>query len=633
MKKIFLFDGVKIIFRADAVAAGLFFLLRLLQALVPTLQTLAVAAFIDRVTMRGTAQAADVRVMLLILLLVSLVAFSWLSKSLTGLLEQHMEMRLRASFKPGLVEKISRFSYEVMENGSLRDKISRISQNAEGRVREAYGSLLLLLELIVKAGGILVILFTQVWWLAFVFLAVSVPCFFISIRSGKENYEAQADVTKENRLNEYYNEMLKGREYVDERTLFGYQREYRERFLLQYERARRYTTAVRLKWFVKMKAGSMAVITVSAVSLAVMIPLTLNGALSLGMFIALTNAVFGIVQNMSWDLTYSIDKAAWYQNYFRELSEVFALPEDAAGEGKAEKEGKKKEDTEKEDTEKKDTEKEKFRTLEFQNVSFRYPGTERYILKNLSFQLQAGKKYALVGANGAGKTTIVKLINGLYRDYEGKILVNGEDIRNFGRDFLSNVFQDFARYPVSIRENITIGRKDAVSDEELWAAVEEVGLTRTIEKLKDGLDTVLGKAKEESLDLSGGQWQKLALARCALSRGELRILDEPTSAMDPVYESEIYQSFRRMSEGKTVLLITHRLASVKMSDHIFVISDGTVAEEGSHAQLMEAERAMPEGGAMSEEQAMQEEAVPGSGLYRRMYEEQAKWYEEGGARV
>ena len=298
-----------------------------------------------------------------------------------------------------------------------------------------------------------------------------------------------------------------------------------------------------------------------------------------------------------------------------------------------EKEGKKKEDTEKEDTEKKDTEKEKFRTLEFQNVSFRYPGTERYILKNLSFQLQAGKKYALVGANGAGKTTIVKLINGLYRDYEGKILVNGEDIRNFGRDFLSNVFQDFARYPVSIRENITIGRKDAVSDEELWAAVEEVGLTRTIEKLKDGLDTVLGKAKEESLDLSGGQWQKLALARCALSRGELRILDEPTSAMDPVYESEIYQSFRRMSEGKTVLLITHRLASVKMSDHIFVISDGTVAEEGSHAQLMEAERAMPEGGAMSEEQAMQEEAVPGSGLYRRMYEEQAKWYEEGGARV
>ena len=611
MKKVYILDAVKIIFQADPAAAGLFFIMRLLQALTPILQTLAVAAFVDRVSeaagILGTDTAAgrmrtggmraagipDTGILLLILLLVALAAFGWISKSAAALLGQHMEMRLRAGFKPRLMEKISRLKYEAMENGALRDQISRVSRNAEGRVREAYESLLQLLELIVKTMGILAILFTQVWWLSFLLLAVSIPCFRLSVKSGKADYDAQADMTKISRQNEAYHEMLTGRAYADERTLFGYHRAYRERYLEQYEKARRYATGIRLKWFVKMKAGSMAVILISAVSLAAMLPLTLNGALSAGMFMALMNAIFGIVQNMSWDLTYGMDRAAWYQNWFRELSEVFALPEDpglsAAGEETTA-----------------EREPASFRTLEFQNVSFRYPGTDRDILKNCSFRIQAGKKYAFVGANGAGKTTIVKLLNGLYQDYEGQILVNGRDIRQTGRDFLSNVFQDFARYPVSLRENITIGRKGPVSEEELWQAVEAAGLAGTAKQLKDGLDTVLGKAEEGSLDLSGGQWQRIALARCILSPAAVRILDEPTSSLDPIRESEIYTGFRQMSRGKTVLLISHRLASVKLSDHIFVIAGGRVAEEGSHAQLMRKD-----------------------GLYRKMYEEQAKWYEEG----
>lgn len=594
MKKVYVLDAVKFVFQADAAAAGLFLLLRLLQALIPVIQTLGVAAFIDQVTVAGEVGVHNDILLLLVLLLVALVAFSWISKSITGLLEQHMEMRLRASFKPQLLEKISRLNYDAMEDGGVRDKISRVNKNAERQVREAYGSLLWLLELVLKATGVLVILFTQVWWLAFVILIVSIPCFCISIKSGKEDYDAQADVTKENRLNEYYNEMLKSREYVDERTLFGYYREYKERFQQKYEKARKYTTGIRLKWFIKMKAGSMAVIVVSAVALAVMIPLTLDGALSIGMFMALMNAVFGIVQNMSWDLTYSIDRVAWYQNYFCELSDVLSMAEAGQADGKesavlAGKEVK------------------EFRTLEFKNVTFRYPGTNQDILKNLSFKISAGKKYAFVGANGAGKTTIVKLINGLYKDYEGEILVNGEEIRHAEQGLFSNVFQDFARYPVSVRENITIGRKDCVSEKELLGVVKEVGLDEMAGRLEKGLDTVLGKAREDSMDLSGGEWQKIALARCVLSQAPVRILDEPTSAMDPIYENEIYQRFRQMSQKKTVLLISHRLASVKMSDFIFVIADGRVAEAGSHSELMEK-----------------------NGLYRTMYEEQAKWYEEDG---
>lgn len=594
MKKMHVLDAVKIIFRVDLAAAGLLFALRLLQALVPSLQTLIVADFIDQVILSANRNAWDGSLMLLISLLVALIAYRWISKSLTELLEQHMEMRLRAGFKPRLLEKISRLKYEYMENEKIRDKISRVALNAEGRVREAYGVLLLLLELGLKVAGILAILFLQIWWLAFVLLAVSIPCFYTAMKSGKENYEVQADVTKVKRLNEYYNEMLKRREYAEERTLFGYGQEYEERFLSQYEKARRYTTRARMKWFVRMKAGSMAVIAISAIFLAVTMPLVLNGRLRLGMFMALTGAVFGIVQNMSWDLTYSFDRAAWYNEYFQELEEIFGLEEERGGmEGERGIEGGKKIGT--------------FQSLEFREVSFRYPGTERYILKNLSFRIEAGKKYAFVGANGAGKTTMIKLLNGLYQGYEGKILVNGEDIRRFDRDFLSNVFQDFARYPVSIRENMVMGRKERVSDAELEEIIEKVGLGSTIAKQREGVDTVLGKVKEDSQDLSGGEWQKIALARCALSKAPVRILDEPTSAMDPIYENELYLRFQQLSQGKTVLLISHRLASVKAADFIYVIEDGTVVQAGSHSGLME------EGG-----------------LYKQMYTKQAKWYEEKG---
>lgn len=588
MKKIYILGAVKTVFQVDFAAAGFFLILNLLMALVPSLQTLVIADFVDQVTVLGSAGIYDNKILFLVFLLVVLVAYSWIAKSLMELLGQHIEMRLRAVFKPRLAEKISYLKYEAMENGSIRDKITRVNTDTEAQVKEAYSCLLQLVGLVLKVIGILAIMFSQVWWLAFFLLAVSIPCFHIAMKSGKEDYEAQADVTKIRRVSEYYNEMLKKREYVEERTLFGYAQEYREKFLQQYEKARKYTTEVRLKWFIKTKAGSMAVILVSAFALAVMIPLTLNGRMSFGMFMALITAVFGIVQNMSWDLTYSIDRNAWYNQYFQELEEVFAMEEDEY----AGMESRKMDIGE-------------FRTLEFQNVSFRYPGTERYILKNLTFQIRAGKKYAFVGANGAGKTTIIKLLNGLYQEYEGKILVNGKDIRNFGRVFFSNVFQEFARYPISIRENMCIGRNEEVPEEELETVLEEIGLKSVTEKLKDGVDTVLGKVKDDSQDLSGGEWQKIALARCALSKAPVRILDEPTAAMDPIYESRVYQNFQQISRGKTVLLVSHRLASVKMSDFIFVIDNGTLAEAGSHSHLMAEE-----------------------GLYKKMYEEQAKWYEE-----
>ena len=422
-------------------------------------------------------------------------------------------------------------------------------------------------------------------------MLISVPCFYIAIKSGKAGYDAEAEVTKNSRMYEYYAQMLKDREFVEERSLFRFDREYQGRFSEQYEIVRKHKTKVRLKWLLKMKAGSMATIIVSAALILFLVPLTIKGELSLGMFMALINAVFSIVQNMSWDLAWAIDQNTWFHEYFKEMQEVFLLEEDRPrqqeGEGR-----------------------EAFKTLEFRDVSFKYPGTERYILRHVSFMVQAGKKYAFVGANGAGKTTLIKLINGLYQDYEGKILVNGRDVlsdNESGGQLLATVFQDFARYPISLKENISIAQKNGASDEEIEKVIHDIGLEETAGRLKEGIHTSLGKYKKDSQDLSGGEWQKVALARCLFSDAPIKILDEPTAAMDPVYETMIYQKFRQISQGRTVLLISHRLASVKMSDFIFVLDEGRIVEEGTHQQLME------EGG-----------------LYREMYTEQAKWYEEAG---
>lgn len=591
-KKIYLLECVKIVYKVDSIPAFIVLILKVLLALVPTLQTLVIAEFINCVitTVQKRELIQEPYVRLLIFLMVGLVAYMWIAKSLIELLGIHIEMKVNAKFKPELVKKISQLEYRFMEDGKIRDRINRVNKKVDTIVKNAYMEMLKLIELILKVLGILVIMFTQVWWTALLILVVSIPCFYISMKSGKEQYDAETKVSKINRVNEYYNELLKNREYVDERTLFQYQNTFMTRYIQQYEHARRYKTKVKLKWYIRMKMGSMTTILVSATMIAILVPLTLNGNLTLGMFMALTNAVFNIVQNMSWDLTWAIDVNTWNNEYFKDMDFVWNLDEDG------ETDNKKTLST--------------FESLEFRNVSFKYPNTEKYILRNLSFKICKGKNYAFVGANGAGKSTIIKLINGLYKEYEGQILVNDQDIREFNRGFMANVFQDFARYPLSIRKNIVIGRQDKVPDYELDKVVDEVGLETTVRKFENGLDTVLGKFKKSSVDVSGGEWQKIALARCSIMDVPVKILDEPTSAMDPIYETMIYKKFKEISIGKTMILISHRLASVQMSDIIFVLDNGTIVEEGNHFEL-----------------------VKQGGLYELMYKEQAKWYEEDGRKI
>ena len=227
----------------------------------------------------------------------------------------------------------------------------------------------------------------------------------------------------------------------------------------------------------------------------------------------------------------------------------------------------------------------------FENVGFIYPGAERWAVRNLSFTLHAGEVLALVGENGAGKTTLVKLLARLYDPDEGRIFLDGHDLRDYDLDELRGnmgvIFQDFVRYNFSAADNIAVGRIAARDDR---ARVEQAAKRSladdVIAKLPAGYEQMIGKRFRNGVELSGGEWQKIAIARAYMRDADVLILDEPTAALDARSEFEVFQRFKELSKGKTAVLISHRFSSVRMADRILVLANGKVEAAGTHEELM-----------------------------------------------
>ena len=251
-------------------------------------------------------------------------------------------------------------------------------------------------------------------------------------------------------------------------------------------------------------------------------------------------------------------------------------------------------------------------TLRLENVTFPYPGAERPVFQNLTLELRAGETTALVGVNGAGKTTLVKLLTRLYDPQEGRITLDGVDIRDFDPDeyrrSLGVVLQDFTRYQLSARENIALGRVgETDEDARLHDAAQRSNALELIQGLPEGWDTLLGRQFHiRGQDLSGGQWQRIALARALYRDAPILLLDEPTAALDAETEAELFGKYRDLTRGKTTLLITHRFNTVRMADRIVLLEHGRILEDGTHAELLAL-----------------------GGRYAEMYEVQAEVYREG----
>jgi ATP-binding cassette, subfamily B, bacterial len=228
--------------------------------------------------------------------------------------------------------------------------------------------------------------------------------------------------------------------------------------------------------------------------------------------------------------------------------------------------------------------------FQFEKVTFGYPGSRRRILDALDFRLEPGERVALIGENGQGKTTLVKLITRLYDPSAGRILLDGVDLRDYSIEDLQSqigvIFQDFMRYEMTARQNIAVGRVELVPDGGVLVAARKSLADRFIEGLPNAYEQQLGRRFDGGVDLSGGEWQKIALARAYYRDAQLVILDEPTASLDARSEYEVFQRFAELTQGKIALLISHRFSTVRMADRIVVLENGRIAEQGSHQQLI-----------------------------------------------
>ena len=248
--------------------------------------------------------------------------------------------------------------------------------------------------------------------------------------------------------------------------------------------------------------------------------------------------------------------------------------------------------------------------LRLDHVTFRYPGTKKPILQDLSLTIRPGEKVAVVGLNGAGKTTLVKLLCGFYDPDEGRVLLNGQDIRQFDRrayyQLFSTVFQESSELDITVAQTVA-QRVDGIDMDKVKACVAKAGLAEKIASLPQGYDTHLGKQVYlDGVELSGGQTQRLMLARALYKDGAFLVLDEPTAALDPIAESDIYQKYNEMTAGKSSVFISHRLASTRFCDRILFVKDGGIAEEGTHEELLQK-----------------------GGAYAKLFNVQARYYQEG----
>ncbi|MEA4962406.1 ABC transporter ATP-binding protein [Lutispora sp.] len=597
MKKLInlpLIYSIRIVFESSPLYASLIILHAIVIGVLPSILVMLEANFIDQ-TLDLLKTGFDIsRIVLPMTFLVLAIIFMWLAKSLKSTLRTFLLSSVRGYLLPQIYDKKATLDYKDYENTEICNLISRVSLEPELTVTNAFLHLLLLISDLIVVASLFLVIATHAWQSAILVFVISIPLFILAMKSGKANYEATKRTIQLERKSKYLDTVLSDKSTAHERSLFQYGKEMIDQCYEINESIRKILVLTRLKWFIKMKTGSIIIAFISLSITLFMINSLSKGEITIGLFAALVNAVFKLVNKLSWELTDVMDSLAKKSEYLKDLKSFNQLKSDYIS-----TEGKGKSNIE-------------FNSIEFKNVSFKYPNSAEYVLKDLSFKITAGKHYALIGVNGAGKTTITKLMIGLYKEYDGEILINDLDIKNYQqkelRDLFSVVFQDFAKYQISIKDNILLPiiqqYEVAILEEKLQEVINKLDLHNLLDDSPKGIDTELGKLSHDSVELSHGQWQRIAIARAIAVDTPFYILDEPCSALDAINEQKLYWEYDHLLKGKTTISISHRLGATKIANEIIVISSGRMIAVGSHDDLYETCR-----------------------LYRDMYDKQKGWYE------
>lgn len=474
-----------------------------------------------------------------------------------------------------LMEKAVRLPFASFENAEIYDNLQRARQDSSYRPYQIFQQVMGVISggvTLISVAGVLV---AWKWWLALIVLCIPMMSAISFLKLGEQVFLVNYNRAADRRKQFYFLHLLTTDSTVKEIKILQLGahivRKYREFYNTFFGQDKRLLMRrMRLSLFFQ----TVTFLIVGGMQLFVVWE-TLVGAIALGSLIAYIQAI-SLTQVTSYVLMQTV--FSMYQNnlYISQLFVFLDVPETenaAVSNQSVLIEG-------------------KHRGLEFRNVSFRYQGMSQYALKNVSFALRPGENLAIVGENGSGKSTLVKLIARLYEPTEGEILFEGKPIQSYDidewRSKIGAVFQDFVRYELTVRENIAYGDWRHADDEAaIQLAATRSGADEVIKHLPQGMDTQLGRMFADGMQLSGGQWQKIAIARAYMRDSDLYILDEPTAALDPASETEVFERFRELTNDKMGLYITHRYSTVRYASSIMVLEKGEIVEIGTHRQLMD----------------------------------------------
>ena len=465
------------------------------------------------------------------------------------------------------LEKVNKVSFQITETQAFHELYGR-AEKAADLDSTFYAALQTVTKCGVQITTSFIVLFAIDKRTAIVVFILLLLGIVINRNAGRNTNNFWGEYIQNMRHSDYLSSILLHREYAAERKIFHYNQEIERRYQKDSANAMKKNSLLGRKRLFSECATTIFAAVYSIIAILLLISPLVNGRISLGSFIAAFTAIT-TMRNVGNQLYGAVFDAS---SSFTQMSAFFSFLQ-----------------LEEEENHHSEKQADLSKGIEFQNVSFTYPGTSTPVLENISFTCQKGMHYALVGENGCGKTTLVKLLLGLYKPTEGCVLVGGKDVSEMSREekrqLFSAVFQDFYRYPLSVRENVSLSSTKLQESGKINSVLHLLNFNAQCFSQK-GIDVNLNLLKQESVDLSGGEWQKLSVARSILSSVPIVVLDEPNAALDPMSEMAFYRVYEETFGSRTTLFISHRLGAVKTADYIMVLRNKHLIAMDSHTTLM-----------------------------------------------